>query len=321
MTFSRKTLVEAIILMVVAAGAWLALNNQQDIRDWWVLRSYQPPAEIAAIAERSDFSDDGQRLFFVSQPELNDREDFNSNCQFPEKTLVLGCYSQQRIYIFSIEDDRLDGIQEVTAAHEMLHAAYDRLGSGERKQVDDWLQVAYEELDNDRIKDTLANYEQDGHGTFSNELHSILGTEAATLPAELETYFSRYFNDRDAVVALAAGYEQVFASIQSEIASLDARIADLKQQIDDTEVTLTREQSEVDQESKRLEQLRQSGQIEAYNKAVPAFNDAVTTYNRRIETYKSLVTSHNKLVENRNKLALEQNDLVHSLDSKFETIE
>lgn len=308
-----------MLALVIMLG-WLAVSHQQDIRDWWVLRSYQPPAEIAAISQRSDFSDGGQRLFFASQPQLNDRTEFNDNCQFPEKTLVLGCYSHQYIYIFEVEDERLDGIEEVTAAHEMLHAAYDRLDRAEREQVDGWLAAAYTLLKDPRIEETLSNYEQDDQATFNNELHSILGTEAADLPAELEAYYGRYFDDRRVIVEIAASYEQVFAAIQEEIAARDKQISDLRGRIDSTEATLTSEQAEIDRESDRLEQLRQSGQIEEYNQAVPGFNAAVSTFNLRIETYKTLVSRHNKLVDERNKLALEQNDLVHSLDSKFEAI-
>ena len=38
------------------------------------------------------------------------------------KTAVLGCYANREISIFNVTDQRLDGIREVTAAHEMLHA-------------------------------------------------------------------------------------------------------------------------------------------------------------------------------------------------------
>src|SRR5690606_11618218 len=143
---------------------------------------------------------------------------------FPDKSLVLGCYSQQRIYIFDVQDERLNGVKEVTAAHEMLHAAYDRLSSGERERVDTLINEAFRSIENERIRDAAQNYESDGHGTLNNELHSILGTEAADLPEELEEYYSRYFDDRSHIVSIAESYEAVFIEIQEQIAEYDDRI-------------------------------------------------------------------------------------------------
>lgn len=321
MKTNRQKIIELTLLVVVIAVGFLAITNQQQIRDWWVLRSYEPPTEITALSQDTAMSEEGQRLFFASQPEIHGRESFNDFCQFPEKSLVLGCYATQRIYIFDVEDERLDGVKEVTAAHEMLHAAYDRLSNSERERVDNLVNSAFEQLGNDRIKDTAENYQDDGHGSLNNELHSILGTEASELPEELEQYYGQYFTDRSVITQIAASYEQVFVEIQEEIKQFDEEISELRQRIEDTEQTLAKEQSELETESQRLEQLRQSGQIAAYNQAVPAYNSAVNTYNERINTYVALVERHNRLVEERNSLAVEQNSLVHSLDSQFQPVE
>ena len=66
---------------------------------------------------------------------------------------MLGCYILNKgIYVYDITDDRLAGVRQVTTAHEMLHAAYDRLSVKERAQVDAMTAAAYEKLDNIRIK-------------------------------------------------------------------------------------------------------------------------------------------------------------------------
>ena len=36
-------------------------------------------------------------------------------------------------YIYNVNDERLNGLKEVTAAHEMLHAAYERLPESDKK--------------------------------------------------------------------------------------------------------------------------------------------------------------------------------------------
>lgn len=318
---SRKFIVELVVLVVIAVAAVMAVLYQYEIRDWWVLRSYNPPAEIAALSERSDMSPTGERIFFASQPELNSADEFNGNCQFPDKSLVLGCYSSGRIYIYNVEDERLDGVKEVTAAHEMLHAVYERLSAGERERIDRLTEEAYESIENERIRDTVENYADDGHGTLSNELHSILGTEAQQLSVELESHYEEYFDERDTILEITRQYESVFVEIQEQIEKYDKELQQLKAKIEQTEAVLTKEQADLEKEASRLEQLRQNGQIAQYNQAVPGYNAAVNTYNNRINTYVETVERYNKLVKTRNQVALEQNSLVQSLDSQFERID
>ncbi len=72
---------------------------------------------------------------------------------------ILGCYVTQRIYIYDVKDAKLDGIREVTAAHEMLHAAYERMSSSEQTKVNALLEVEYEKLRNDKdLAERMAFY-------------------------------------------------------------------------------------------------------------------------------------------------------------------
>jgi hypothetical protein len=318
---TRRAIVDWAVLVVVSGASWLAYANQEDIRDWWVLRGYQAPASVAALAEAADMSGLGERRFYASQPELNDAASFNTNCPFPDRSLVLGCYSAGRIYIFAVNNDRLDGVEEVTAAHEMLHAAYDRLSRGEREAVDALTAQAYDEADNQRLKDTIEGYRQEDPESLPNELHSILGTEIRDLPAELEDYYRRYFNDRSRVVAIAESYEQVFVELQEQIAGLEAEIAGLRERITTAEASLASQRQALDAEAGRLEDLREAGQFEQYNAGVPGYNTQVNSYNAAVEDYQAMVSRHNRLVREHNLLALEQNELVHSLDSKFNPVE
>jgi len=317
---NRRAIVDWAILVIVSGASWLVYANQQDISDWWLLRSYQAPVAIAQLAEATDMSELGQRRFFASQPELNDAANFNTNCPFPDRSLVLGCYAEGRIYIYEINSDKLDGVEEVTAAHEMLHAAYARLSAGERKYVDALTDSAFNQSDNQRLKDTIEGYRQEDPGALPNELHSILGTEIRDLPSELEDYYRRYFDDRGRVVGIAESYEQVFIDLQEEIASMADEIADLKNQIEVREAKLSIQRRELDDEAERLRKLREAGEFERYNAGVPGYNAQVNAYNAGVETYQSLVERHNALVKEHNELALEQNELIHSLDSKFSPV-
>lgn len=315
-----KNIAQSVLLvLLLAAGFWL-YSNEYAVRDWWQLRSYQAPAAIAKMADELELNQTGRNLFYVSKPEIDEKDAFNTNCPFPERSLVLGCYNAGRIYIFDVTDDRLDGIEEVTAAHEMLHAAYARLKPSRQAEVDAMVVDAFNQLNDDRINELVKTYNKDDPKSVPNELHSILGTEVRNLPSDLENYYKNYFVDRSVVVSKAEAYEQVFTEIQDQIADYDKQLSSLKVQITALESKLDSQKRELDSQSTQLKNLRQSGQITAYNSLVPGYNAAVNNYNSLINEYQSTVKQYNDMVTKRNELAATQNDLVQSLDSKYEPI-
>src|SRR5688572_22638764 len=126
---TRRRLWRGILPLFVIIGLGIFGWTQRfDIYDWARLRNYDPPAKIVKLADDTNMTDTGRRLFYVNYPEVNDRNTFSEHCDFGEESIVLGCYvSGQGIFLFSVDDPRLKGIVQVTAAHEMLHAAYERL--------------------------------------------------------------------------------------------------------------------------------------------------------------------------------------------------
>lgn len=208
--------IQLIASLILLLAAVVIFSNRQAIFDQIMVWQYRPSPAIAAIAERSELSEKGLFLFYTSQPQLLDRTAFNSVCrsEATEHTAVLGCYTRNQIYLFDIANKQLDGIKEVTAAHEMLHAAYQRLDSDERDRVDSLLKAQSFGSEKDRIKDLLEQYERTEPGERVNELHSILGTEVRDLNPELERYYARYFSDRKALVALSDQYQAVFAELK-----------------------------------------------------------------------------------------------------------
>lgn len=315
-----KRVLQYLALFVAVIGGWWVLNNQYVIRDWVALRGYDAPDYVVQYADDTAMSDHGRRIFYVTKPELNDQQQFNDNCSTPEKTLVLGCYTGGRIYVYSVDDDRLDGVEEVTAAHEMLHAAYARLSSGDKRDLDELLEKQMAQIDDPRIIELVDQYREDDPSVLANEMHSIFGTEVRDLLEELEEHYKQYFYDRQQVVAISESYEQVFVDISGQIKSLEQEISALKSQIEDQEASITVLQVEIDSEGARLEELRETGDIPGYNAGVPGYNAMVADYNAQVDNYKVLIVKHNDKVEERNQLATTQNELVHSLDSKFERL-
>lgn len=231
---SRKSIaVRLVFSLVVLALAALILLFRQQITDQLSFRSYEPSAAASAIASRAELTDQGVFYFYASRPDIQDRTAFNQSCTTAksETTVVLGCYVSQRIFLFNVTDERLDGIKEVTAAHEMLHAAYDRLSASERAQVDSLLESEAARITDPDFVALVGEYEKSEPGERDNELHSIIGTQIASVSPELETYYGRYFKDRAQLVGLYSKYQAVFAGLKDQQAQLVGEIEGLVAQI------------------------------------------------------------------------------------------
>jgi hypothetical protein len=313
-----RLLVGVGILGVLAAAYW----QRQSLYDWWRLRDYEPAAEIVALADNAAMNAYGRKLFYVHKPELNSRKDFNQNCSGYEQTIVLGCYITHRnIYIFDVTDTRLEGIEEVTAAHEMLHAAYDRLSQAERTRVDGLTTSYFAQIADSRLKSVVKSYEDRNASVVPNELHSILATEVRALPAELEHYYAKYFTNRKAVVDYSEQYEAVFTQQQQHIESLAQRIDQLNTELKSERFAIEQLENVLSADAERLEQLKREGDIAAYNTGVPEYNQKVGHYQYRIKTYNTNVQLLNSLVEEHNQLAVEQKQLIDAITSQESQIE
>lgn len=295
---------------------------QQNIYDWWRLRDYSPANRIVELADVTGMNDEGRKLFYIGHPELQNQEEFNTNCSVDELSIVLGCYTGAGdIYIYDVKDERLNGVEEVTAAHEMLHVAYERLSSSERATVDDMTRKAFKTLDDDRVQDTVAEYRKRDTSVVPNELHSILGTEAAKLPSDLEQYYTRYFADRQKVVGYLEQYESEFEKREEKVERLDRRLSSLQAKINTNRPLIDAQRVDIEQARERLNDLRSSGDTSAYNAAVPEFNSLVNSYNALVSITSSQIDDYNTLVKERNSLVVEVQDLTEAIDSTPEKIQ
>lgn len=232
-----------IVVLVSIAITLFLLGNRQLILDQVSVWQYQPSSNITSFANRTTMSQQGRFLFFASQPSLEGTQAFNDKCSRIEKsTAILGCYNGSKIYVYDVLNPKLDGIREVTAAHEMLHAAYQRMGDAERKSVDALVETEYAKLSNDsEFAERMAFYARTEPGERDNELHSIIGTEVGSVSPTLEAHYAKYFYDRSKVVALHVRYASVFAEVQSRNKELSAQLTALVASIEEGTVTYNRE--------------------------------------------------------------------------------
>lgn len=294
-----------------------AVFNRQGIVDWWKLLGYKPPAKIASLERADTMTPYAKQLFGINHPALEDEATFNSHCPNDggEKTIVLGCYhsDQDGIFLLSVNDPRLTGVEQVTAAHEMLHAAYDRLSGNERNYVDGLLESYYKtQLKNPRIVATIDSYRQTEPHQVVNEMHSIFGTEVAHLPAALENYYKRYFTNRQVIAGYAASYQAAFTSRQDQVTADDSQLASDKNQIGSLEASLNTQASTIKSDSNQL-LAEKTSNVSAYNAGVPSYNAEVDSYNSDAVELKDLLSSYNALVTQRNSVALVENQLYSEL--------
>lgn len=208
---------------------------RQHILDQFNVWQFKPSQEVSAIAMRAELSDTGRFYFYASQPAVQERDAFNKSCTTMrgETIVVLGCYVMQRVYLFNVTDEKLDGIREVTAAHEMLHAAYERLSGSEKTPIDTLLQTESQKITDPEFVTLMQEYDKSEPGERNNELHSIIGTQVGNLSPELESYYAQYFNNRTKLVELYAKYESVFSSVRTQQTQLADELDALVQHIDE----------------------------------------------------------------------------------------
>lgn len=305
-----------LVLLVVLA---FVLTHPHTAGDWFRLYGYTPSSAVRQLVSVTGMTGKAEHLFYINRPELLDKSQFRQRCpRYDEQTIVIGCFlsGQRGIYVLSVEDERLEGVEEVTAAHEMLHAAYERLDRGERATIDKLLQqYADNGLQNERIVEALEGYRKSEPGQELNEMHSMFGTEIASLPAELEEYYAQYFTSRQTVVKAAERYQAAFTSRQTSIKQYDEQLESLSVQIKTNTQSLERQGAIIDQERNLLDAHRQSGNIDAYNAGVEPFNAKVNAYNGLLATTREMIERYNKLVSERNAIAAQTVELQQAIDS------
>ena len=319
----RKWLEVSVALLIWLVALTLILANRQSLSDWWRLRDYNPPASVSRLATQDTMDGYARHLFYLNRPQLLPTvTSFRKFCPENENTIVLGCYhlGQNGIFIYNVSDPTLAGVQQVTAAHEVLHAVYARLSTKGRNYVDGLLENYYQhDLHDPRVQAEIKLYQQTEPHDVMDEMHSTFGTEIANLPAPLEAYYKRFFTNRSAIVAYEQLYEGEFTSRQNTMAQDDQQLANMKQQISAQETSLGTALNQINADQGRLNSLLSSEQTVAYNAAIPDYNSEVDAYNNGVDSLRSAITAYNQLVAARNLVAGQLTTLDNALDTRLPT--
>lgn len=225
-----------IVLALVFSGLFI-FYNQSKLQDFLNARIFEPQPEIVEIEKNLNLTAQATTIFRATHPTVEDRAEFNNYCAQSEHTdegTVLGCYVSDSIHMFDIEDERLEGIMEVTAAHELLHAIYSRQTVKQKDALQEQLLGLYEEVisENSSFEKRMSVYSHLSEERFANELHSIFGTELEILPGWIEEHYSKWFENRLAIVEFFEGYSDYFDELREQGEKLVEKLALLSEQID-----------------------------------------------------------------------------------------
>ncbi len=239
-----RRVIWSIVVLIFAAGAFVACQERQTIRDYFDGREFKPTAEMQTVITNIELTDSGRRIFLATHPAIESADEFNDRCRNAETEHsghLLGCYANGKIHLFSVTDERLESVVEVTAAHELMHAAYARLSTAERDALATKLNRYYSE----RIKTDpdfekrMEVYASLSASQFANELHSIFATEVRDLPDWLEEHYSAWLADRDAVVTFYDTYQGVFTTVEQEAKALKERLDTMHESLEGESASYT----------------------------------------------------------------------------------
>lgn len=296
--------------------------QRQYVTDQLTVWGFTPSSEVVSIAQEAAFSEEGIFYFYASRPEVDDAERFNAVCERQEEqSAILGCYAGQKIYIYNVTDPRLKGIKEVTAAHEMLHAAWDRLSENDQDKLAVLLEAEAKKYDSKELQSRMAYYERTQPGERANELHSIIGTEYRDMSAELERHYARYFTDRKLLVAIHDDYNKVFKELEEKSEKLLGKIETLKRSVDRQLSSYDKARLALEEEDRQIQALygavdrSDPGDVAAYNARVQGFNANVAELKRQYTAVNRLINQYNATVKEYNDTAMSRQGLQDSIDS------
>jgi predicted nucleic acid-binding Zn-ribbon protein len=325
----------------------ILVSRQPWFEDW--LDFATPPADpaIQQLAQKSLMTPSAERLFYRQRPTIESQDTFLEQCKVPDKSIMLGCFVRRgrtgKIVIQNVTDPRLKGTMEVTAAHEMLHAAYERLSDSERQDLGRRLTKAASRIQDPRLKVVLDDYAARDRELYYNELHSHLGTELANFgDAKLDQHYQRYFRDRPRLVAIAQKSGAILKQLDDEadrlkpkITQLEAELKQLEPQIKASEANLkaskqnleslestlltTKADAEAAFQAESAQAFQLAAQFEQqkaqFNQAVDQHNDRAEIQRNRIANFNTDVKEYKALIGKYNKVARESHSILDSLAS------
>lgn len=138
--------------------------------------------DVKRVAAGAGLSLKGEYIYYKSNPQLVSANQLDKVCpREKSENIEYGCFdtSTNSIYILKIPDGRFNSIEYTTAAHEMLHAAWQSLDDQERSNLGGKLMKLYNAKSSagKKLRTSLKRYGNIDKNLLHNELHSFVGSE------------------------------------------------------------------------------------------------------------------------------------------------
>ena len=325
MIFQQKKIWKAffslIFLVLLGAGAFFAISNSHNIRDYFAAQNYKPTAEIEKITKKIKPTAFAKNIFYASNPQVENSDEFNQNCRNREEdSAILGCYKSGRIHVFDVQNSKLKGVKDVTAAHELLHAIWERMNSEEKDKIGKLLEAQYEKSKDPEFEKLMESYDRTEPGEKINELHSLIGTEQIELSKELEDHYAKFFKNRKEIAEIYQGYNNNFKTLKNKTETLTAELQKIKPEIEELTKKYNSDSEELEAEISEFNTNAKNGHYKSQSEFYRDRSKLVAEINKLTESrvnLNSLINSYNSKIKELQESSIEQNELYKSINSNL----
>ena len=310
-----------IVIVLAVASLFFAFSNQHVIRDYFAAQKYKPDVEISKIENRIKPTTTAKTVFYASNPRVEDSEEFNKNCKNREEdSAILGCYKSGEIHLYDVKNSKLDGVKEVTAAHELLHAIWERMSLSERDKIGKLLNTEYERVKDADFEKLMQSYDRTEPGERINELHSLIGTEQLEISKELEEHYAKFFKNRRGIAQIYQSYNKNFKDLKNRAEVLTTELEKMKPEVEQSTKKYSENSKELEEDIAEFNNDAKTGKYETQAE----FNADRAKLLRRIRNLETsrlkindLVNSYNSKINELNEVSVQQNELYKSINSNL----
>ena len=313
-----------LLTLIVLAGICAAAIHFVDfvaVSDTFLGINYAPSTEMAELIGKDEFTKTGERILKASRPELLEAVDFNSKCYSgtEEENSVLGCYTNNTIYVYNIQNKDLDGIKETVLAHELLHAVWHRMGIDERRALYQDIDAIYE-ANKDELGEHMAGYASEDH---YDELHSVIGTQISSdkLTESLREHYAKYLVDQSRIVSYYDSYNGKFKVLEKRATELEAQIETNRTRI---ETMTAKYESDAEDLLKNINSFNARAENGDFADSASFYaerNELVARQNQLqndFESLNSLISETNAMIQEYNNSVIEVGKLYDSVNSRIQ---
>ncbi len=279
---------------------------------------YEPSPEMSALINDLSLTSDGMRILNATRPELQEAEQFNANCSNnndASNTSTLGCYSGRRIYIYNIARVDLDGIRQVTLAHEFLHAVWERMSDSERETLQEHLQALFDT--NEDLRKHLESYRLDEK---YNELHSVIGSQISPnqMPAQLRDHYAKYFSNHSKIASFYNKYHSVFEETEKREKELKEQITERREKLNELRDAYTKSNASLSRDINDFNSRSRTGAFSSQEEWLAERQALLNRQEAQQQDYQTLLDYTNEindLISQYNENSIRVNNLYKSIDS------